>query len=75
MLKTDSVTITTRASGYSRRRPFEMALQFAEMIVRENPQRRAAQPRAIDQRGMTELVENDDVLLGSERGKVPTAAA
>ena len=61
--KTDSVTIRTRPIGVLPARPVEMALEFPEMIVRKNAQRRAAQFRAIDEGRMTKLVEQDHVLF------------
>src|SRR5437870_6628473 len=44
-----------------------MALQFAEMIVGKNAQGRSAQFRAVDQRRVTQFVENDDVVFIDQR--------
>ena len=49
--------------------PFQMALQFPEMIVRENANRRAAQLRAVDERSVRQFVEQDDIALAHEGGQ------
>ena len=48
-------------------RPLQVALEFAEMVVRKNPDRRPAQSRTIDQRSMAKFVENHDILFRGER--------
>jgi len=53
--------------------PLEMAFEFAEMIVRKDADVRAAQPRAVDEAGVAELVENDDVVLAAERAEGATS--
>ena len=50
-------------------RPFEVTLEFAEMVVRKNAHRRAAQARAIDQGCVAEFIEDDDILSGCQRGQ------
>jgi hypothetical protein len=50
-------------------RPLQMALELAEMVVRVNADDRAAELRAVDQRGVGELVENDDVVLAEQRAE------
>jgi len=47
--------------------PFKMALQFSHMIVWKDAQERAAEFCAVDQRGVAELVEYNDVIFGNER--------
>ena len=62
-------------------RPLQMALEFAGMVVRKNPDRRPAQSRAIDQRSMAKFIENHDILFRgecrqrSDRGRVTAAEA
>ena len=46
--------------------PFKKTLQFAKLIVWKDTQNRAAQPCAIDQRGVTEFVEQNDVIFGDQ---------
>src|SRR2546423_719303 len=44
-----------------------MALKFAEMIVWKNAQDRTAELRAVNQRCMTQFVENDHVVFADKR--------
>ncbi len=44
-------------------RPFEMTLEFTQMIMRKNSHDRAAQSGAVDERRMTELVQQHDIAL------------
>ena len=50
-------------------RPLQMALEFSGMVVRKNPDRRAAQSRPVDKRSMTKFVENHDILFRGQRGQ------
>ena len=49
-------------------RPFQLAFQFPEMVVRKDAQDGAAQFRAIDERGVTKFVEEDDIFAADEGG-------
>ena len=53
------------------RGPFEMAFEFAEMVVREDAHRRAAEARAVNERGMAELVQDDHIILTAQRAERP----
>src|SRR5205814_1796062 len=46
--------------------PLKVTLQFAHMIVWKHAQNRAAQFCAIDQRGVTEFVEQNDIILAHQ---------
>src|SRR5207248_9264788 len=50
-------------------RPFQVAFEFTEVIMRKNANAGAAQTCAIDQRGMNEFIENDDVVFPGDGGK------
>jgi hypothetical protein len=56
-------------------RPFQVALQFTEVIMRKDANAGAAQACAIDQRSVSQFIENDDVVFPGDEGRVPTAAA
>ena len=47
-------------------RPLKMTGEFLEIIVWIHPHRRTTEPGAIDERGMTKLVENDDITLSHQ---------
>ena len=46
--------------------PLKMTLQFCQVIVRKDAQDRTAQSCAIDQRGVTEFVEQNDIIFGDQ---------
>jgi len=52
-------------------RPGEEPLELPEVVVRKDTDRRTAQPRAIHEAGVAELIEDDDVLRSDERGNCP----
>ncbi len=47
-----------------------MAGEAVEVVVGKDPQRRPAEPRPVDEGGVAELVEDDDVILPAEGGIV-----
>ena len=51
--------------------PLEKTFQFAEIIVWKDPQNRATQFCTVDQRGVTEFVEQNDVIFGDQGGNGP----
>ena len=54
--------------GVLLRCPPQMAFQFLEPIVREDPHRRPAESRAIHETSVTKLVQNNHVALPGQRG-------
>src|SRR5437660_6417734 len=48
-------------------RPFEMTLELTQMIMWKNPDDRAAQSGAVDERRMTKLVQQHNIVLRNQR--------
>ena len=51
--------------------PFQMAFQFAEMIVRENAHGSAAESCTIDQSSMRQFIEDNDIVLSRDSTEGP----
>src|SRR5438876_271152 len=47
--------------------PFQVALEFAQIVVWKDSQDRAAQLCGVDQRGVAEFVEQDDIVFRDQR--------
>jgi len=56
-------------------RPLEVSLQFSQIVVRKDAQRRAAQLWRVDQRRVAEFVEQTTSFFRNQRWNVPSAAA
>ena len=56
----------TRLPGCLRRAHSRRLSNLRKLIVWKDTQNRAAQPCAIDQRGVTEFVEQNDVIFGDQ---------
>jgi len=55
--------------------PIGVSLQFSQIVVRKDAQRRAAQLCAVDQRRVAEFVEQDNIIFRNQRWNCPSAAA
>src|SRR6185503_4929394 len=66
----ENARISRRVShaSLSRIGPFQNLSKRTGIIVPEEAQFRARKPRGVNERGMRELVEDDDVVLANQRG-------
>ena len=52
-------------------RPLEVSLQFSQIVVWKDAQRRAAQLCTVDQRRVAEFVEQDNIIFRNQRWNRP----
>src|SRR5213593_109659 len=55
-------------AGSARASPFQNLFQRCGVVAPEESEFGAGKPRSVDDRGMDELVQNEDVVLADERG-------